>query len=783
MEASSGIPSGSERPAGGNTAQARWKRAIGGVREEVRKEKKQDPKWENMTTSQKWGRLTTTMTKRMKTGVADFFGIAEDSDDGKMKKKWEDRSKYLMATSRLFGKTVLPSTDQSGGEAYRSEGQGLLRDEVDSPSFKSRRMQRDEPDAHMARPTVWGLTVGGVKHIMTGKSAVAVAPCRRSFTPFCVKNARGPRPILEDDFFEYPTPSIKPAFKMAASEETGYDVPDFGVGAAFKRLGEKTTMLLSNNLVIRKRDNDELDKAYALDDTDGGFLSGLKRMSSEMCVGVYDNMNRRPIGIGFVGKCLDMDYKYQDDPKTRKQLEDLAANQHRPFFTYWVTFVQIVIYIFAVAVYGIAPIGISETRIEAEVLKQSLSIERVHYTEPDNLWIGPRQADLIHLGARYSPCMRRDSNVEYAIAEDRLKESQTACCVRNDGSGCVQSQESLCSRTLSTWLKWGVRNSTGPGGRTSGSVCGQDPRYCKNPFSLPPFEWPDDISKWPICKESLQKSQGDEDKHMKCDIFGRPCCVGIQGQCIITTREFCDFRRGYFHEEATLCSQISCMSEICGMIPFYNPEKPNQFYRLWTSLFLHAGLFQLLISMVFQWFIMRDLEKLGGWLRIGIIYITSGIAGSLGSAIFIPYHVEAGPSGSQFGILACVFVQVIQNWSVFESPCWSLGKLTLILVSLFIIGLLPMVDNWAHLFGFLFGFLLAFALLPYVTFSVMDGRRKLIGIVVCLVATVGMFLILVLLFYVIPIYKCPNCEYFNCIPFTPSFCKSMEVKITRNDEF
>ena len=33
----------------------------------------------------------------------------------------------------------------------------------------------------------------------------------------------------------------------------------------------------------------------------------------------------------------------------------------RPFFTYWVTFVQVVVFIVAIAVYGIAPIGSSET--------------------------------------------------------------------------------------------------------------------------------------------------------------------------------------------------------------------------------------------------------------------------------------------------------------------------------------------------------------------------------------------------------------------------------------
>ena len=55
------------------------------------------------------------------------------------------------------------------------------------------------------------------------------------------------------------------------------------------------------------------------------------------------------------------------------------------------------------------------------------------------------QADLIHLGAKYSPCMRRDENVMDAILQDRQKENQTGCCVRNDGSGCVQSLQEDCS--------------------------------------------------------------------------------------------------------------------------------------------------------------------------------------------------------------------------------------------------------------------------------------------------------------------------------------------------
>ena len=38
-----------------------------------------------------------------------------------------------------------------------------------------------------------------------------------------------------------------------------------------------------------------------------------------------------------------------------------------------------------------------------------------------------------------------DANVVNAIAGDIRKENETACCIRNDGSGCVQTSEDDCS--------------------------------------------------------------------------------------------------------------------------------------------------------------------------------------------------------------------------------------------------------------------------------------------------------------------------------------------------
>ncbi len=71
------------------------------------------------------------------------------------------------------------------------------------------------------------------------------------------------------------------------------------------------------------------------------------------------------------------------------------------------------------------------------------------------------QADLIHLGAKYSPCMRKDANVEEAMDLDKQRENQTACCIRNDGSGCVQSSRGQCSvcKLLYEWGRPGLSNN------------------------------------------------------------------------------------------------------------------------------------------------------------------------------------------------------------------------------------------------------------------------------------------------------------------------------------
>ena len=53
--------------------------------------------------------------------------------------------------------------------------------------------------------------------------------------------------------------------------------------------------------------------------------------------------------------------------------------------------------------------------------------------------------DLILLGAKYTPCMRNDSYFYKQMKRDVEKERDTACCVRNDRGGCVQTDSKSCS--------------------------------------------------------------------------------------------------------------------------------------------------------------------------------------------------------------------------------------------------------------------------------------------------------------------------------------------------
>ncbi|XP_060076811.1 inactive rhomboid protein 1-like isoform X2 [Ylistrum balloti] len=478
--------------------------------------------------------------------------------------------------------------------------------------------------------------------------------------------------------------------------------------------------------------------------------------------------------------------------------DDRNDETKRPYFTWFITFTQTVIMITALALYGVSNFGADEVSIDDWVRKPNMAIESVRRSEFGNIWLGPSQADLIHLGAKYSPCMRKDPNLAHVMDLDREEERTSGCCIRDDNTGCVQTVKSRCSGILSTFVKW---NKTHPSkdGFTSGPVCGQDPDYCKNPVSKAPFEWDkSDMTQWPICTDTNTPghlgavSVSQEDRHMSCDLLGRPCCHGIQGECMITSREHCTFLKGFYHEEAFLCSQVNCMADVCGMIPFVYEDRPDQFGRVFSAFLLHAGLFHLLISILFQMLVMRYAENLIGWKFIAIIYCGSGAVGSLASAVLLPYQVEVGPAGAQFGVLSVFFVDLLGHYLQHRQEkgsrerkrrlCTWLAIFVVIMLILFFFGLFPWLDNWAHMFGFFFGLLMSTIFVEDFGVDVNFLKRWVVVLVSSILALL-MIVMLIIIFYVVPITEGEIISYFNCIPITKTFCKNMDVSINRGSTY
>ena len=171
-----------------------------------------------------------------------------------------------------------------------------------------------------------------------------------------------------------------------------------------------------------------------------------------------------------------------------------------------------------------------------------------------------------------------------------------------------------------------------------------------------------------------------------------------------------------------------------------------------------------------------------GPVRVGIIYILAGTVGNLASAIFEPHKPEVGPGGAHFGLLASLFVELRNNWSYLLKPKKSLIRLIIVTAVLFVLGFLPWVDCWAHGFGFICGFLLSYALFPF-AYKHKDEAAiywKLARILGCLGLVLIMLVVLIIVFYLSPVYDCKFCDILNCIPITRDFCA--EQKINYNKE-
>ena len=96
----------------------------------------------------------------------------------------------------------------------------------------------------------------------------------------------------------------------------------------------------------------------------------------------------REFGVGLAGEVLQREYADVPIPTfVRQQMDEME--DYRPYFSYWVTTVQVIIMIITMSWYSIAPIGVEMALKSDFVFTESLTYQQVAFYEPSNFWIGP----------------------------------------------------------------------------------------------------------------------------------------------------------------------------------------------------------------------------------------------------------------------------------------------------------------------------------------------------------------------------------------------------------
>ena len=144
----------------------------------------------------------------------------------------------------------------------------------------------------------------------------------------------------------------------------------------------------------------------------------------------------------------------------------------------------------------------------------------------------------------------------------------------------------------------------------------------------------------------------------------------------------------------------------------------GEYWRLFSAMFLHSGLIHLGFNVIGLLIFGHQIERLYGYARFFVIYILAGLAGSITSYAFnlssAPHAIGIGASGAVFGILGALAAFFLSNRNLLGKTGRQtlVGLLLLAAVNLAVGFIMPGIDNFAHIGGFVGGLLLGMAYSP-----------------------------------------------------------------------
>jgi len=167
------------------------------------------------------------------------------------------------------------------------------------------------------------------------------------------------------------------------------------------------------------------------------------------------------------------------------------------------------------------------------------------------------------------------------------------------------------------------------------------------------------------------------------------------------------------------------MRELIDLGAIYGPfVLEGEWWRLASANFVHIGFLHLAFNMWCLWSLGNAAERMFGNLTFLLIYLFSGIGGSLASLAWHPSIVSAGASGAIFGVAGALvsmlyFGHILVPREVVRQMLASLGFF--VGFNLLMGSVLPGIDNAGHLGGLVAGLGLGAALHR----SLPSGRRPL----------------------------------------------------------
>lgn len=136
----------------------------------------------------------------------------------------------------------------------------------------------------------------------------------------------------------------------------------------------------------------------------------------------------------------------------------------------------------------------------------------------------------------------------------------------------------------------------------------------------------------------------------------------------------------------------------------------GQYYRLFTSMFMHADVFHLLFNMWALYVIGPQIERYYGKTKFLLIYVISGLLGSAFSAVAMDAMTYSiGASGAIFGLFGSLAYFTYYYRATLQGLLRS-QIFPVILINLLMGFLISGIDVWAHIGGLIGGMLVSMSI-------------------------------------------------------------------------